>query len=132
MNAAPPAASVWLEAPNWPELGRDEVHVWRAALDLNATAIRNFEQTLSKDECAQAAKFRFPKHRRRFIARRGLIRDIIARYLGLDPAQLEFQRGPHGKPALAAWPGEDTIQFNLSYSHGLALFAIASGREIGH
>ena len=37
---------------------------------------------------------------------------------------------PHGKPALATDTGRAALRFNVSHSHGLALYAITGGREV--
>ena len=44
---------------------------------------------------------------------------------------MRFCYGPFGKPALAGVEGEDALSFNMTYSHGLALFAVTHEREIG-
>jgi 4'-phosphopantetheinyl transferase len=55
----------------------------------------------------------------------------LGRYLGLKPGQLRFCYGPHGKPSLAPPLEEEALRFNVSHSQGLALFAVARGRELG-
>lgn len=44
---------------------------------------------------------------------------------------MRFCYGPHGKPALSRVFGNETLSFNLSHSHGLALLAVSRGRELG-
>ena len=89
------------------------------------------EANLSPDERARAARFHFPKHRQHFVAARGSLRMILARYLDRDPAQLEFCYSPFGKPDLAPSADADGIRFNLSHSQGLALYAITRDQDIG-
>jgi len=110
-------------------LDGDEVHVWRAASDLMAGRLEDLSQSLSADERTRAGRFAFRRDRDRFIVRRGLLRAILARYLAVDPARLQFDYGASGKPALA-WQGAG-IRFNLSHSAGLVLYAVARGREVG-
>ncbi len=86
---------------------------------------------LSADERARAAKFYFDKDREHFIVARGLLRTILGRYLDREPENLSFRYGPQGKPALAEISDGHAIRFNLSHSHGFALYAIARGREVG-
>jgi len=111
-------------------LEKDEVHIWRAVLDLPDSRIQALEKALTPDECARAGGFRFKTSRDRFVAARGLLRVILARYLGIDPSQLRFRYGPYGKPALDGEIGKE-IRFNLSHASGLALYALARDREIG-
>jgi 4'-phosphopantetheinyl transferase len=112
-------------------LQSDEVHVWRAALDLPESQVRSLRQTLTTDECQRAERYIFEKDRTHFVVARGLLRVLLGRYLHRDPQYLRFTYGPHGKPALAADMGEVTLRFNVSHSHGLALYAMTRGRELG-
>lgn len=41
---------LWSSPPEILELGCNEVHVWRAALDLPISHVRSLEQTLAADE----------------------------------------------------------------------------------
>lgn len=121
----------WPPPPDTPVLVHDEVHVWRASLDLPASEVLDLHQTLTPDELQRAGRFRFRKDRDRFIAARGLLRAILGRYLNADPARLRFSYGPNGKPYLADTTNVNGLAFNLSRRDGLALYAITSGREVG-
>ncbi len=110
-------------------LSSDEVHVWQALLD--ELQLTKLEPTLSADERARANRLRFEKDRRHFIVGRGLLRTILGSYLNVEPGGLQFCYGPYGKPALAKESNVDEIRFNLSHSHGLALYAITRKREVG-
>jgi len=123
--------SSWYPPPKILMLGSDEVHVWRAALNLKASQVQNLHQTLSADEQVRAKRFYFQKDRERFIVARGQLRAILGRYLKTEPSQLRFCYTPHGKPSLDMEIGADAIRFNLSHSQGLALYAITRSREVG-
>ncbi len=119
----------WEIPPKNLVLGSDEVHVWQASLD-NLHLVK-LQQTLSVDEQARANRFRFQKDREHFIAARGLLRTILGSYLNAKPGELQFCYGPYGKPAIELEACGNGIRFNLSHSHGLALYALTRGREIG-
>ena len=121
----------WPFAPEASALARDEVHVWRVTLDQAPAQIRSFLHKLAADEQARAARFHFARDRDHFTVARGVLRAILGRYLNRAPESLSFCYGAHGKPALAGESGGAAIRFNLSHSHGLALYAIARGRELG-
>ena len=123
--------SQWSPPPEKLELGVNEIHVWRASLDADESHLHGLEQTLSEDERDRADRFYFRKDRESFIAGRGLLRTILARYLGTDASGLQFCCGAHGKPALAAEHSTQRLCFNVSYSCGLALLAFARGRNLG-
>lgn len=86
---------------------------------------------LSQDEQIRAKYFKFERDRKRFIVGRGLLRVILSRYLDMSPEQLLFCYGNHGKPRLADIYDRDVPLFNLSHSHGYAIYAITYGRELG-
>jgi hypothetical protein len=56
------------------------------------------------------------------------LRQVLATYLGEEPAQIELEAGPHGKPRLA---GPGRLRFNLSHSGELALVAVSARLEVG-
>lgn len=109
----------------------NEVQVWRAFLDLNELPEENLLGALSADELSRASRFRFEKDQRRFIAARGMLRQILGVYLQKPPHILQFQYNTNGKPLLANASGDDTLQFNLSHSDHMVLYAFALNRNIG-
>jgi 4'-phosphopantetheinyl transferase len=116
-------------AARW-ALSEDEVHVWTVALERPESDVRRMARLLSADETERAERFRIERVRRRFVVCRGALRLILARYTGDAPDRLRFAYGAHGKPGLAPSPGSD-LRFNVSHSDGIALCAVARGREIG-
>lgn len=121
----------WSIPTTKPGLTEVEIHVWRASLDLEKEALGGCTSILSEDEKLRASRFLFPRDRDHFIAARGVLRQLLGKYLDCSPAQMEFEYGPHGKPALCTPDGGAPIRFNLSHSHGLAVYAFASNRELG-
>ncbi len=126
----PSSHFTWPHPPKTLKLARDEIHVWRAALDLTASRITSLRASLSPDEQARANRFRFDKPREHFITARGLLRAILSRYLHVPPGQLQFRYSPHGKPSLIL-SGKHTFNFNLSHSERLGLYAVSCAQSIG-
>ncbi|MEM9508839.1 MAG: hypothetical protein AAGA16_14335, partial [Cyanobacteria bacterium P01_E01_bin.35] len=58
--------SVWQDPLHQPRLEDDQVHIWRANLNLPDLEIDRLATYLSPDEHARASKFRFPQHQTRF------------------------------------------------------------------
>jgi len=133
MNLAPMTSRVspWRPPPETLVLGHDEVHVWRTSLDRPPPQIQSFFHDLAADEQAKAARFYFARDREHFIVARGVLRAILGFYLNRTPESLSFCYGSHGKPALVGESDGDAIRFNVSHSHGVALYAITRDREVG-
>jgi 4'-phosphopantetheinyl transferase len=126
-----PLNCVWLPQLSDLKLADDEVHLWRAWLEQPTICLRLLYRLLSVDERHRAGRFRFDLDRNRFIARRGLLRVILGRYLDLKPASIRFGYGPNGKPFLEDACDRDELTFNLSHSKELAIYAISRKRKIG-
>lgn len=105
----------------------DEVHLWRASLDLPAEKISHLNSLLSDDELQRAQRFKFDVHRHRFIVARGTLREILSQYLNIPPAEVRFSYQPRGKPYIE----DSTIYFNMSDSNNMALYALTRNHEIG-
>lgn len=117
----------WTLPLHHPDLTSDEVHVWRAHLDRPDEDLRALERTLTPDERTRAMRYRFLKDRVHFTVARGILRTLLGRYLSRQPSELQFRYNQYGKPLLE----ENTPTFNVSHSHGMALFAFTRGREVG-
>jgi 4'-phosphopantetheinyl transferase len=121
----------WLTPPRSPRLSADEVHVWRASLMRREEEMVTLLRSLSEDELRRAYRFRSPRDRARFIAARGILRGILGRYLCTPPERVRFGYNAYGKPELLDEGEGARLRFNLSHAGRVALFAVASEREVG-
>ncbi len=112
-------------------LSSDDIQVWCAIIDQPLSRIQQLAKLLAADEIARAESFYFEQHRNRFIVARGLLRKILGYYLDIEPSLVQFCYGHRGKPALATTSGAGTLQFNVSHSQGLALYAVTLTRPVG-
>jgi len=112
------------------QLAPDEVHSWRASLEVPPAISARLYATLSSDERTRSARFRFERDRRRFIAAHGVLRDLLGRYLRTQPGRISYLYNAFGKPDLSPEFG-GRLRFNLSHSGGLALIAIAADSNVG-
>jgi 4'-phosphopantetheinyl transferase len=126
-----PIFTNWSSPPNELRLEHDAIHVWRASLDCDIGLLKRLEASLAPDEKSRAARYVFQQDRDHFIAARGILRTILGAYVHRPTANLRFTYGPEGKPALQLIGGEPSIRFNLSHSHGLAVYAFSNQREVG-
>jgi 4'-phosphopantetheinyl transferase len=127
----------WPNTCRWPAycgnlaIDASEVHLWCASLDQPEDVLDRFRGTLSADEHVRAERFRLGNLRNHFVAARGMMRDVLSRYLDERPEKLAFDYAAHGKPHLAAAWRKTELEFNLAHSHGVALLAVTRGEAIG-
>jgi 4'-phosphopantetheinyl transferase len=110
------------------ELANGEVHVWEAPLTLGDDELNRFEENLSESERVYADEFRFPAARRQFLVSRGRLRELLSRYLGQAARDIRLVTEGEGKPVIE---GERRVEFNLSHSGELVLYAVAAGLPVG-
>lgn len=119
----PPARPVRLE--------RDAVHVWASDLWSEA-AESSADESLGETERRRAERLRSERDRALYRTGRTFLRRVLAAYLDVEPADLRFSRGRHGKPHLLSPRAKNrSTHFNLSHSHGLALLAVAGSWPVG-
>jgi 4'-phosphopantetheinyl transferase len=116
-----------MSGPRRPELADGAVHVWRADL---AGAADGLAELLCNEELARAERIVRPQRAQLWRRSRGLLRELLGRYVRREPRSLRFAIGEHGKPALA-WDGDDRLSFNMSHSGSMALYAFSGAGEIG-
>ncbi|MFB6891508.1 4'-phosphopantetheinyl transferase family protein [Kitasatospora sp. NPDC056327] len=104
--------------------GPDRVDVWLIPTDQPEPVVRALRALLDPAERARADG-PDPRFGRRFTVAHGAARLLAGARLGLDPARLEWRRGPHGKPAI------DGLAVNQSASGALAVLALAERRAVG-
>lgn len=114
-------------------LSNQDVHVLSASFAQLVPRVHQMTRILSAAERARASRYYFIRDQYQFIIGRGILRTILGRYLDIDPSQLQFDYGPHGKPYLSARFGvhSQAIHFNVSHSNEFVLLAFTRGRNIG-
>lgn len=124
------AADSWTNPPSKIALLQNEVHVWRVVLDVDAATVQYLFSTLCATEKQRAERFYLQLHRDRFIVGRGVLRQILANYLQIQPTEVNFSYNSYGKPRLII-ANQEPLRFNLSHSQELALIAVTQDCDIG-
>jgi 4'-phosphopantetheinyl transferase len=120
----------WLLPPANLPLSNQEVHVWHLWLDQPEGSVEKLALALCPDERSRAARFRSQVSQQRFMVARGFTRAVLARYLSVEPAHVEFAYTPQGKPYLPRGKGQG-LAFNLAHSRDLALCAVTRHNALG-
>lgn len=109
----------------------EEVHVWSARVGESLPQLPEFERLLSLTERQKAARFLRPGDRERYVVAHGVLRQLLAQYLLIAPAEIVFEAGEFGKPAVVWRTGFPRIAFNMAHSGDVILYAITAGRCVG-
>ena len=123
--------SMWRLPSSYAELSQHDVHIWYASLNQPLASFERLALLLSPDEQARAKRFYFEKDRIRYANGRGILRSILAYYLNIEPQYVQLCYGDYGKPYLERHSAEMALDFNLSHSNDLALYAITRGKSVG-
>ncbi len=118
----------WQPASVPPALANGELHLWKLGDPENPSPAPG-QRPLSSRERERAAGIRNRAIRDTFLHSRYAMRCILGGYLGIDPGDIRFTYGPHGKPYLDN--SGTTIQLNLTHSDGLCLLAVTRDLEMG-
>ena len=107
-----------------------DISLWWCVLSDDETSLPQLSAWLSPAETARAARFGPPHLARRYVRGRAALRWILARRLGVSPAEVPIERGERGRPRLRGGLRPD---FNVSNTRGVALVGIADapGVRIG-
>ena len=123
--------TVWSVPPQQITLLEQEVHAWKAPLLASEDEYVVLQQVLSPAERERARRFYFEKDRRRWTIAHGVLRLLLARYLHTDVREPQFSTNAYGKPTLAPPLAASGLQFNLSHSAEMALYAFTYRRQVG-
>jgi 4'-phosphopantetheinyl transferase len=104
----------------------EEVQVWIAPLDVSDGRYADLARSLSAEERRRGDDLP-PVLARRFVVARGILRDLLSGFTGTPAQKLKFEYGNAGKPSLV----DHDINFNVSHSADLGLFAFSPDRPVG-
>lgn len=112
-------------------LPNDEVHLWRVDLDATRLEQGRWQEILSPEESARAARFRFPVDRQRYAVTRAALRIILAGYLAVDHRNIHFTYSAREKPLLGLPYENSGVTFNVAHSGTVSLLAFTRKKQIG-
>jgi 4'-phosphopantetheinyl transferase len=84
---------------------------------------------LSGEERERLRRFHFERDRRLHLAARALLRRSLSRWAAVLPDAWRFETNERGRPEIRA--PASPLRFNVSHTRGLAMVAVAEGREVG-
>lgn len=105
-----------------------QIDLWTINLERPTEDVVRAARLLSAEEVARAERYRFDRHRARFILGRAGLREIIAGYAGRAPADLRLGAETTGRPFLIDGGG---LVFSYSKAGALAVLAVSRDGRIG-
>lgn len=105
----------------------DQIDIWSLRLTGLQARTADCLSWLSDPERARSENLFRPEDRIRAVLSRGMLRLILADYMGDDPSRLVFESNKNGKPFLR----DGAIDFNISHSRDRLLIAATAGRPVG-
>jgi 4'-phosphopantetheinyl transferase len=110
-------------------LRHNEAHAWMLWTNDLPNEL-SFLNWLAKDEVSHLERLDRESARREYAAARGLCRRVLAEYSGLDPRNLRFVLGKHGKPRIVG-AGTRGPRFNLTHTKGLIVCLVSRAGDVG-
>jgi 4'-phosphopantetheinyl transferase len=108
------------------------VDVWLAEADTarDLVVLGRCGDLLTREERESCAAFHHEVDRRRAVVSRALVRSTLSRYAPVPPEEWRFERGPHGRPEIAA-PKGPPLRFNLSHTRDLVACVVTLAVDVG-
>ncbi|HEX3999205.1 MAG TPA: 4'-phosphopantetheinyl transferase superfamily protein [Pirellulales bacterium] len=145
-----PDLSSAADAPEWEQL-EAAVHAWCLDAGHPAAGIlcRRSSDWIDPAELEQLDRFGWSGHRlsggelpviqssrteqlrQTRLTARALVRVVLSHHAGIHPASWRLVFGTHGKPAIAAPAGLESLHFNLTHTEGLLICAVSRAGDIG-
>lgn len=126
-----PPVRAWPHGPDAPKLCEGEVHLWLFSASAEVSERAALRGLLSQDEQARAQRFALDHLARRHEVAHGRLRRLLAMYLKVEPSEIHFENGPHGKPFIASSQSAGRLAFSFAHSGDVVLTGVTSGRAIG-
>jgi len=124
---SPAASSSSSSSSSAPTLKDHEVHIWKVPTERSLEEIAYFSTLLNPEEAERAKNYKLNRDRHPFIVARGILRTLLSYYTGTPPQDILFSYNKNGKPSLTV----QSLQFNLSHTKNLALYAFSHTQPIG-
>ncbi|UCG59391.1 MAG: amino acid adenylation domain-containing protein, partial [Phycisphaerales bacterium] len=127
----PGALLAWPSVRDALTIQEDELHVFLADLNGSSESLSRHRSLLSADERERADGYARSRDRDRFVARRGYLRELLSRYTGIRPLDIELQYSEDGKAHLSEDQNLMALRFSVSTCDGLAMYAFTCKHEVG-
>jgi 4'-phosphopantetheinyl transferase len=103
------------------------VDVWHGNILLKQSEEGYYWSLLNEGEKQKADTFTRSELQKKYVKTRGVLREILAPYLDIEPKCIDIKTGDYGKPYLA----NNLVNFNLSHTGNKFVLAVGNVGEMG-
>ncbi len=106
-----------------------DVHIWCVDVERNGSLD---DRCLDRQEREQVDRFHFARHANAYRCAHVMRRSVLGGYRGVQPDELRYETGIHGRPQLSAYEGTvSEIRFNATSSLPVSLLAVTVNCQVG-
>lgn len=106
-----------------------QIHLYGLILPQSPSELAQLGNCLAPGETKRVGLLKSEQAIKRYISGRGVLREILGGYLGIEAKAVQLAVGEHGKPFLL--DNQENLFFNLAHSDDHFLLAITTDREVG-
>lgn len=104
------------------KLSNNQIDIWQADLNENRLfQLSSYFYILNQEEKENASNFKETYQKKYYILSHVILRLLLSKYTGVDPALIEIHKNKYGKPFITS----HNLQFNISHSKNKLAIAIA-------
>lgn len=104
-----------------------DLHIWRYTLNEAEYEAEKAAPILSAAERQRCSEYINEKEKIRYTCNHRFVRQVLAQYLAVSPAEVNFSQAPMGKPFVK----DSGLFFNYSYRTTFGLLAVSNRNEVG-
>ena len=93
--------------------------------------MEEYRRLLPAKELEKLGRYRFDRHKKRYLVGRALLRTVLSHCTGVAPEQIKLAREAYGRPYLPPSGQDPPPQFSLSYTEGLVAAVLVVEGRIG-
>lgn len=108
-----------------------EAHVWLTSTETSLQSLFYYYNLLSAEEKKKTQYFKYTRDRNHFVASHGILRQILAAYMGCAPCELSYGYTKFGKPFLLKQKDEKKINFNMTHTSDTVCIVVSGKDEVG-
>ena len=105
------------------------IQLWMA--EFHQKDYRSCWLLLDESERARSGQFKIEQVRQQYVITKGILKQLLARYMDVQPETIKFEWSEYGKPYVVGEGERDGVVFNISHSGNKLAIVIGFRQELG-